>query len=151
MEVWATKEEVWVTKEEAKRISGLSDSTLERRVREGSLRREYQSRPGRKSEPIFARADLDKLIRPKSPIVIKTKPRSRRHLAIANGQNGTIPSDQPSIPPVPLHLKLYLPVPEAKAYSGRPKGFLEGKIAAGLLRVLKRGKRLISRAALQVL
>lgn len=149
----------WVTKEEAKKLTGMSDSTIERRVRDDVLRREYRSVPGRKHEPVFAKEDLEKLRKPKQAVVIKSKPRPRAHgrlPAITSNRQVVIPARQhvatiPSALSVPLDKKLYLSLPEAVAYSGLPRVFLEEKIESKELRSLFRGKYIVSRKDLEKL
>ena len=127
----------------------MNEVAAERRVKDGVLRLEYRSVPGRKHEPVFAQEDLDKLVKPKQPLVLKSKPRARRQLE-ANGQNGIMPSDHhASIPAVPLHRKLFLTVPEAKAYGGLPEALLLEKIHVKELRAILRGKYFISRLDLE--
>jgi hypothetical protein len=149
----------WVTKEEAKKLTGMSDSTIERRVKDNVLRRDYRSVPGRKHEPVFSKEDLEKLSKPKQAVVLKGKPRPRTHgrlPAITSSQQVGKPSRQqlatiPSVLSVPLEKKLYLSLPEAVAYSGLPRVFLEEKIERKELRSLFRGKYIISRKDLEEL
>jgi len=146
----------WVTKDVARELTGMSESTLERRVKEGALRRDYQARPGRKSEPVYAREDLDGLKKSKTPIVLKTEPRkplwdvNEKLPVISPSQQITkSPFQQTIIPSVPLDKKLFLTMPEAVAYSGLPRSFLFEKAKTGTLRFLKAGRYFVSRHDLE--
>ena len=108
--------------------------------------------PGRKSEPVFASEDLEKLKKAKTPIVLKSEPRKTlravgNELAIISSsqQNGRPVNQQMVISSVSLDKKLFLTLPEAVAYSGLPRVYLEERIKDGGLKALHRGKYFISR------
>jgi excisionase family DNA binding protein len=154
-----TGRETWLTKDEVMKMTGMSERTVERRVRDGDLRREYRSVPGRKSTPFFHPDDVEKLVnKTRNPVVLKSVPRRpTKDLVRQGGVKGVPAKTSPSrlllpasIPPsMPIEKKLYLSLAEASLFSGLSKAFLRRLIEEKRLPAVKDKGYKIRRVALE--
>lgn len=144
--------ERWLSKDEVQKL-GMSERTLERRAREGHIKRIYRSIPGRKSAPFFFASDVERLLaKPKTPVVLKTA--KRRRAARQNAASGlpakAPPRSYPAIPPsVPIEKKLYLSVTESVLLTGLSDTLLRRLIKAKKLPAIIDGGYKIRRADLE--
>jgi excisionase family DNA binding protein len=148
--------EDWITKEEALQRTGMSERTLERRIKGGELRKAYRNVPGRKPLPVLHPEDVAKYeAKTVTPIALKGAPKK----LLKEVPNGAIvPSsarrDVAALmaglsQQVTLDKKFYLTLDEATQLSGLPKSFLIRKIREGLLPAVKAGGYRVRRIHLE--
>jgi excisionase family DNA binding protein len=129
--------ESWISKEEAVARTGLDKRTIERKAKAGEIRQMDRPVPGRKPLPVYHPEDIEKLCtRTLKPTVLATPTRQKA----ATSEPVFI---------VPLHMKIFLTLPEAVAYSGLPKTYLEKKLKDNTIPAFKAGGWRIKRIDLE--
>jgi excisionase family DNA binding protein len=128
--------EEWVSKVEARERTGLSERTLERKIQDKEIRREYRPFPGRKPLAVLHPDDVAKLEG-------KTlKPLTMQSLAT------TLPAVNPPQPDMTalsalfqprlkINEKLYLTIDEAAEYAGLPRSYIYKQIKQGVIHAVK--------------
>ena len=107
----------WIAKEEVVKRTGLDARTIERKAKRGEIRQENRPVPGRKPLPVYHPEDVEKLsVKTLKPIALATPGMPTNRQVAATPEPVFI---------VPLHMKIFLTLKEAVAYSGLPKSYLE--------------------------
>jgi hypothetical protein len=144
---------LWQTKFDVVKALGLSERTLERKIAEGTIRREFRNVPGRKPISILHPDNVAKL----KTETLEAIPAPKREIAKATAQPdlaaflaaltevlklGLTPPQithqaRPQLARVPVQNKLYLSLKEAADFSGLPQAYLLRKIKDGAIPAVK--------------
>jgi excisionase family DNA binding protein len=127
--------EEWVSKVEARERTGLSERTLERKIQDKEIRREYRPFPGRKPLAVLHPNDVAKLEeKTLKPIAMQTP--TSALLAVKPAQ-----PDMAALSAVLQRLKinekLYLTLDEAAEYAGLPRSYIYKQIKQGVIHAVK--------------
>lgn len=155
--------DTWPTKHEVMDKLGLSEKTIERRITEGALKKDFRIIPGRKPLPILhpvtVKELLDKKLDP-LPQIVKPSPPAK----LKRDETAFSPTTLPDMLKTviadvvkelaqsslwALKNKHYLTVKEAVTLTGLSEDFIKERCRKGIIPSLKRGKYLIRRGDLE--
>lgn len=123
--------DAWISKAEVVERTGLTERTIERKVKLGELRREYRTIPGRKPLPIFHPEDVENL-------TVKTlQPIPLRRSGVPTPRQLVPRQTPPMSVSVPLTEKFYLTLKEAALLSGLPLSYLKRQAQQGGIPAVK--------------
>jgi excisionase family DNA binding protein len=129
--------EDWLTKMEVRQRTGISERTLERKIQQKEIRREYRNIPGRKPLSILHPDDVKELIEktlkpgPLTPTVSHAANNAVRPKVTPPDLAAFLAALKP--PTVTLDKKVYLSLQEAATFSGLPKSHLRQKLQQGVI------------------
>ena len=131
--------DTWIAKGEVVQRTGLTERTLERKVKAGELRREYRTIPGRKPLPVFHPEDVEKLTtNTLTPIPLKKKALPTSRQLIPTSQR-PVPASESVVVSVSVSLadKDYLTLKEAALLKGLPISYLRKKVQSKEISAIK--------------
>jgi hypothetical protein len=156
--------DTWPTKHEVMERLGLSEKTIERRITDGTLTKQFRIIPGRKPLPILHPQKVKELLMTKlepTAEVVKSvsstvkKPRDEMTLspALLTDIAKTVITDAvtelAASSPWALQHKFYLTLDEAVLLSGLPEKFLLKRVQNGVIPAIKSGGWRIRRVDLE--
>lgn len=133
--------DAWLTKQEVRQRIGISERTLERKIQDGEIRRQYRNVPGRKPLAIIHPKDVEKLQnKTLKPVPVKANRKGTNNavsLRTPQKDMAAFMTAFMAASPVLAEKKFYLSLKEASQLSGLPMSYLKRKITEGIVPAVK--------------